>query len=195
MNNNNTATWTLQVDHVERWAFFENLFSKEECEKIISICSQYGLTEAKLISGETLSDYRNSKVVFVQPNPDTDWIYRKLTDCILYMNDKHFKFDLFSFGESLQFTQYNAPSGKYDYHIDKVFNAPIRKLSIVLQLTDENAYEGGDFETLDGKDPQKLPRQQGTLLLFPSYTLHRVTEVTKGTRHSLVGWINGKPFK
>ena len=195
MNKHKTATWTLQVDHVERWAFFQNLFSKEECERIISICSEYGLEEAKVISGETLPDYRNRKVVFVQPNPDTDWIYRKLTDCIVHINDKHFKFDLFSFGESLQFTQYNAPSGKYDYHIDKVFNAPIRKLSIVLQLTDENDYEGGDFEVLDGKDPQKLPRQQGTLLLFPSYTLHRVTEVTKGTRHSLVGWINGKPFK
>jgi PKHD-type hydroxylase len=30
--------------------------------------------------------------------------------------------------------------------------------------------------------------------LFPSYTLHRVTPVTEGTRYSMVGWITGKPF-
>jgi PKHD-type hydroxylase len=147
------------------------------------------------INNGTSPDYRNSKIVFIQPVAEIAWVYRKLTDVVLSSNNAHFKFDLFSFGESLQFTQYDAPSGKYNYHVDKVVNGPIRKLSMVLQLSDEQSYEGGEFEILDSDIPEQLPRKQGTVLLFPSYTMHRVTEVTKGTRHSLVGWINGPMFK
>jgi PKHD-type hydroxylase len=62
-------------------------------------------------------------------------------------------------------------------------------------LTDPNEYEGGDFEILDEVPGEKLKRTRGTLLAFPSYTLHAVTPVTKGTRNSLVSWISGKPFR
>jgi PKHD-type hydroxylase len=33
------------------------------------------------------------------------------------------------------------------------------------------------------------------MTLFPSFVLHRVTPVTKGTRYSLVAWVSGPPFK
>ena len=32
-------------------------------------------------------------------------------------------------------------------------------------------------------------------IAFPSYVLHEVQPVTKGTRYSLVAWAAGKPFK
>ena len=38
-------------------------------------------------------------------------------------------------------------------------------------------------------------RPQGSMIVFPSYTYHCVTPVTKGTRYSLVLWANGEPFK
>ena len=40
-----------------------------------------------------------------------------------------------------------------------------------------------------------MPRELGTAVLFPSFIQHRVTEITRGTRYSLVGWVNGKPFR
>jgi PKHD-type hydroxylase len=40
-----------------------------------------------------------------------------------------------------------------------------------------------------------MDKAQGTLILFPSYTLHEVMPVTKGERNSLVSWVTGKPFK
>jgi PKHD-type hydroxylase len=33
------------------------------------------------------------------------------------------------------------------------------------------------------------------MFAFPSYVLHRVKPVTKGTRNSLVAWISGPEFK
>ena len=39
------------------------------------------------------------------------------------------------------------------------------------------------------------PKNFNSVLLFPSYLLHRVKPVTKGTRRSLVLWISGPKFK
>lgn len=193
-----SATWLLETDQLHSWAFYEELFSKEECEKIISICKNGVLTPGTVQGSEDFVEdksIRESKIRFIPPNEEMVWVYQRLTDAVVYLNSQFFKFDLFSFGECLQFTEYNAPSGKYHSHIDRYYNGPIRKLSIVLQLTDENDYEGGDFQLFESDKPQTLSRKQGSLLAFPSYTVHRVTEVTKGTRNSLVGWINGKPFR
>ena len=43
--------------------------------------------------------------------------------------------------------------------------------------------------------PNVAMKEQGTLTAFPSYVLHEVTPLTKGTRYSLVAWIGGKDFK
>ena len=39
------------------------------------------------------------------------------------------------------------------------------------------------------------PRDRGTVVIFPSFVLHRVTRVTKGRRRSIVGWISGMPYR
>ena len=71
-----------------------------------------------------------------------------------------------------------------------------RSLSIVVQLSDPNDYDGCDLELLNmgEKRPTKMMRDRGTLIAFPSYTLHRVTPATRGVRNSLVAWVTGKPF-
>jgi len=38
-------------------------------------------------------------------------------------------------------------------------------------------------------------KEQGSVVIFPSFTFHRVTPVTKGTRYSLVSWSVGNPWK
>jgi PKHD-type hydroxylase len=45
------------------------------------------------------------------------------------------------------------------------------------------------------REPYKLDRGRGTFLVFPSFMLHRVTPVTRGTRWSLVAWFGGKRWQ
>ena len=52
-------------------------------------------------------------------------------------------------------------------------------------LSKREDYEGGDFE-LPGEDITPEMQEQGNLLVFPSYLVHRVTAVTAGRRDSLV---------
>lgn len=78
----------------------------------------------------------------------------------------------------------------------------IRKLSMTLNLTDPKEYEGGDLMFDMGEhspDDRHFKsnniKERGSLTIFPSFMYHQVTPVTKGTRHSLVCWILGEPFK
>ena len=85
----------------------------------------------------------------------------------------------------------------YEWHYDVNWEGTTlydRKLSLVIQLSDEEDYEGGNFEFKDLEQPVGF-RSQGSILVFPSYITHRVTEVTKGQRNSLVCWMEGPRWR
>jgi PKHD-type hydroxylase len=189
------SSWNFELDQVNFFAFWNNAFSKEECQKIINIAKDKGLTKGKT-KGVT-KDVRDSKVSWLYPLDNMDWVFRRVTDITLNLNERFFKFDLFGLNEGFQFTNYEAPSGKYGKHVDRSMNIPVRKLSISIQLTDPEEYEGGELKLYDGddKDAIVMDKTQGTLIIFPSYVLHEVMPVTKGTRNSLVTWVTGKQFK
>lgn len=70
-----------------------------------------------------------------------------------------------------------------------------RKLCFILQLSDPKTYEGGDIVLHNVPRNEDGYRAQGTLIVFPAYWLHKVSNVTKGTRHSIMGWVHGNSFK
>ena len=191
----NNSSWNFELDNTNLYAFWNNAFSKEECQSIINIAKDKGLIEGKT-KGYT-KDVRESQVSWLYPIDDMDWVFRRVTDITLNLNERFFKFDLFGLNEGFQFTNYEAPSGKYGKHVDRGMNMPVRKLSISIQLTDPEEYEGGELKLYDGddKEAQVMDKTQGTLIIFPSYVLHEVMPITKGTRNSLVTWITGKQFK
>ena len=78
----------------------------------------------------------------------------------------------------------------------------VRKLSMTVNLTDPKNYAGGnlkfDLGAHAGKKRFKVCeeiRPQGSVIIFPSFTYHCVTPVTRGTRYSLVLWSLGKPWQ
>jgi PKHD-type hydroxylase len=92
-------------------------------------------------------------------------------------------------------TAYGA-EGRYDWHIDVgPESLSIRKLSFVVQLTAPEDYDGGDLELMAGLPAQFGVRDQGTMVCFPSYVLHRVRPVERGLRRTLVGWVSGPPYR
>ena len=129
------------------------------------------------------------------PGDDLDWAYRKITDIVLDLNSKYFKLDVSGFNEGLQFTNYSAPSDKYGKHVDRSQGFIIRKLSLSIQLTDPTEYEGGELWLYEDDKGALMKKDQGTLILFPSFVLHEVKPVTKGERNSLVAWATGKQLK
>jgi PKHD-type hydroxylase len=186
------SSWNFELDKINLYAFWNNAFSKEECQTIINIAKDKGLVKGKT---KEESDVRDSKISWLYPIDKIDWVFRRVTDITLNLNERFFKFDLFGINEGFQFTNYEAPSGKYGKHVDRSMNILVRKLSISIQLTNPEEYEGGELYLYDDDKGTLMDKTQGTLILFPSYVLHEVMPVTKGERNSLVTWVTGKQFK
>lgn len=190
-------SFSLKSDKVENYAYWNQAFTPEECRTIIDIAKSQKLETAKVdLELSERVEIRDSNIVFLDTK-DMPWVFERLGFIVNDLNSQYFNFDLWGFAEGLQFTEYNAPGGKYDSHIDKMYNGLIRKLTVVVQLTDPSEYDDGELHLLyrGERSPEIMSKEQGDLFAFPSYTLHKVTPVTRGTRHSLVGWITGKPFK
>lgn len=180
------------------YAGVKNFLSNEECKKIIEIGKNKNLEQAKISNKKEILNVnvRDSNICWLDQTDNLNWLFTKIGQACLEINKSRFRFDLNGISEPLQFTNYKAPSGKYDKHVDEGPGlVSVRKLSISIQLTDPNEYEGGELILYNSETPNVMDKEQGTLIVFPSYVLHEVKPVTKGERNSLVCWVTGKPFR
>jgi PKHD-type hydroxylase len=179
------------------WYWFSNGFSKEDINLVHETSSTFPYTDA-ITFGNAQPDeaVRKSRIKWLSNSPKTEWLYDKLMDLAVIANKELWNFDLVSMVDSIQYTEYHEGGGHYGYHLDiGAGSASLRKVSIVVQLSDPADYDGGQFEVLRGMNPEPLPNTQGAVLLFPSYVMHRVTPVTRGTRRSLVIWVGGSHYR
>ena len=111
---------------------------------------------------------------------------------------KEFKYDVWDFNylTTVNFNTY-SPGGQYDWHGD-VSGENLKfdfKMTFIINLSDEK-FEGGEF-SLNGGDPQVIEdlNKPGSMILFPSYTLHKVNPIITGCRKTLTIFIEGPPFR
>ncbi len=184
------------------WTIHPELLSWETCNEIISHAQKIKPVQAVIgANKEVNEDIRSSTLRWVDfHNDDFKDVFRTIERVFVEDNAVNFGVDL-KYLPSLQFTTYHeAKNGHYDWHVDVFWesnNLYDRKLSMVIQLTDPNEYEGGNLEFSDiyfYPDAEQL-RKRGTVIVFPSFVKHRVTPVTKGVRHSMVAWMQGPPWR
>ena len=201
--------------------YFQSAIPERICNDIVrygkqmqdqmAVTGGYGNKPLNENQVKDLKNKRNSDIVWMNDR----WIYNEIQPYINKANESagwNFQWD---WSESCQFTKYTKGQF-YDWHADswdkpyirENVNDPshgkIRKLSVTVTLSDPKEYNGGELEfDLRNLDPDKkrnvvkckeiLPK--GSLVVFPGFIWHRVCPVTKGSRHSLVIWNLGWPFK
>src|SRR5688572_6179456 len=154
------------------------------------------ISEAKLGAGNTNAQIRRSQVVMLGNERKYDWLYERIWAAAQECNRLFFCVDIRGVEANLQLGRYDSSDrGFYDWHTDFAGIRPLRKLSISIQLSRAEDYDGGDLELMYGSQPQKLDKARGAFIAFPSFLLHRVTPVTRGTRWSLVAWIVGTRWR
>ena len=206
---------------IDFYYYFKGKIPESMCKAIISEGVNKNLAKGSVYAGDnkkTIKDKDNetdldekvrvSKICFMSHK----WIYDLLHPLIHEANKKtKWNFE-FSCTEPMQFTQYGL-NEFYNWHQDSTpypfenthpnFNGKIRKISSIINLSKPGDYEGGnlefDFRNLREKGSNikvcEEIKEQGSVVIFPSFTFHRVTPVTKGTRYSLVSWSVGIPWK
>jgi PKHD-type hydroxylase len=202
--------------------FFKNAISHKICDDIINLAKTkkeakglIGIREQKesekLLKDKKykkqLKQKRNSNIVWL----DEMWIYDIINQLIHAANkNAGWNFEI-NWNEPCQFTIYKKGQF-YGWHEDGYvdpYNVPndlnshgkIRKLSLVMSLSEPSDYKGGNlmFKIL-GEDKNTILKcdeikSRGSVVVFPSFIKHKVTPVTSGTRYSLVNWSIGYPFK
>jgi predicted 2-oxoglutarate/Fe(II)-dependent dioxygenase YbiX len=111
-------------------------------------------------------------------------------------NNKIWNYNLTDSFQCELLTYKETVGGKYSGHVDTLRMGPglVRKLTVLAFLNDD--YEGGKFFVMqDEIHKQYIETLPGSVLVFPTFLMHGVEEVTKGTRKSIVSWISGPDFK
>lgn len=140
--------------------------------------------------------YRHCELAF--PNErDNSEIYKIISGIFKQINEKNFKYDLFGTVE-IQIIKYKV-GGNYNWHCDYGLSQNPngdRKLSLSLQLSDENEYEGCDLILCDySRIYRIMSRKIGHGMVFDSRSPHKVTNLTKGVRYCLVAWAHGPQLR
>jgi PKHD-type hydroxylase len=187
----------------QQYYWFKEALTKEEVNLVIESVFKLPAEEATTLGPNNA--LRSSVVKWIPQNKDWDWLYQRLMKLAIEANGI-WDFDLKSAFEQIQYTEYHASdAGHYDWHQDIGFGALAsrRKISITIQLSESKDYKGGDLlialggSTKDGefKNNHVCPRGLGKGVLFPSYMMHKVSPITKGTRKSLVLWVGGEHYR
>jgi PKHD-type hydroxylase len=182
------------------WRWYESFLTPEECDQLIAEHSHIEPHQGSIVTGpdqevdsEIAPDVRNVSIKTV--SLDTcPWIYAKLNDLVWDAN-LYYNYDLTGFMEQMQLLHYgeDIDGGHYHLHQDHGAGAlSTRKLTVIVQLTDPSEYEGCELEVVCCGIG---PKNKGDVVVFPSYTPHSVSPLTKGNRNSLVVWVNGPPYR
>ncbi len=122
------------------------------------------------------------------------WIYNYLAAVVEQVNREHYRFDVTDM-QQLQILRYR-PLQKFDWHFDTYTSeAPVRKLTAVVNLSDPSEYLGGGLQVKADMEGANFIREQGAGCLFPSHIEHRARAPIWGTRWALVAWITGPAWR
>jgi len=186
----------------QNYYYYNTGFSPEELDKVYRDVADLAFFKAStgMEDAPAEKEIRSSSIKWIPKTERWQWLYEKLFAMAVEANNSLWHFDLFTALDCIQYTEYYATEGgHYNWHQD-IGPGPMskRKVSITVQLSDTDEYEGGDLELFKGGNPDnadKAPRGKGVVFIFPSYMMHRVTPVTKGTRRSFVLWVGGTHYR
>lgn len=173
-----------------------NAFTMEECDSMVAFFSQLNADEASMTDGKELDhQMRKSVVRWIPSHPKTENVYHRLATIVQNANAQLWNMRIDGFASDIQYAEYGGEGSHYAWHMDYgPGSMRTRKLSVSVQLSEPSAYEGGDLELATVQVPTREFRLRGTAIVFPSFLLHRVTPITRGTRVSLVAWADGPEY-
>ena len=182
----------------EYW-FFEQEIDEKTCNEIIKLANDWQPAEVIANLNQKGITSKNQRITDIAWC-DEQWVYELVWHYLHTANKNsnwNFKIDSC---ETMQIGKYSK-DGHFKFHKDgngftrfdngnPHTHGKTRKLSMSIILNDD--FEGGEFDFFDS---DTISTKRGTVIVFPSYIMHRVKPVTKGTRYSLVTWFCGEPFK
>ncbi|MEM9947323.1 MAG: Fe2+-dependent dioxygenase [Cyanobacteria bacterium P01_D01_bin.36] len=158
------------------------------CDRLQSIALVDGLVDGKATAGW------HAKAVKQNQQLDAESA-KPLGQEVRQVLLKHPLFQAAALPRQIQMVRFNRYSDgmAYGRHTDNaLMNGMRTDLSFTLFLSEPESYDGGELvvEGVDNEQAYKL--SAGSVLVYPSTSLHRVEPVTRGVRWAAIGWLQSK---
>jgi PKHD-type hydroxylase len=178
---------------------YKDFLTPSECQHLIDYGEALGLEPSKILNDSehdeyVVSEVRKAKMTSFHITEELKPIFDRIQQLTEICNEQ-FNFHLTGMFEALQFVRYEEGDG-YGWHKDVgPGQLSMRKIAVVIHLSTPGDFEGGNLQTMKEGVPANCEWARGSATIMPAYETHRVTEITKGTRYSLMCWVSGHPFK
>jgi len=176
-----------------------DIFSTVDINNLLETLDDKDLLASTVeIDNTGYSEHRSSDIMFL-PRQQYGGVYNSCLDIFHTANIEYFGYNI-DRAPTCQYSVYSADKGGiYNWHKDsyKLGGEEDRKLTLVIQLSSPEEYEGGNLMLKDvtWSDEELISlKRKGTVIIFPSELEHKVSLVTKGTRRTLVSWALGPPL-
>jgi len=135
---------------------------------------------------------RYSRVSWIEDHILSSFLASKMKQC----NKEIFGLNLSSFSENIEYQEFNETyKNTSEWFMDVQGHNSQRKLSGLIILSDPSDYEGGELHMITSKGTIVIhDNAKGTMIIFPSYILYRISEIKKGTLKVLMMWAEGPKF-
>lgn len=171
------------------------LFSPQQAAEVARFAEQNTYANAHDVPARDIVKTADTKIIqWRQIKQYLEWSMH----WVHFFNTRDIGLDIFDMRD-LDFINYNVYSsdrqGEYQWHIDGKPGPSDIKITAVINVSTE-PFEGGDLELFtNGPVVCQEIRQPGTLVIFPSIIMHRVTPVTRGVRRTISYWVMGPNFR
>jgi len=174
-------------------------FTNAECDGIINSTKSLYPNSASVggtpEKSKIARSIRSADIFNIENTESNRWIFEKVANAVSIINTIHFNYDIVGITHSIQLVEYSSDAdikGHYDWHIDSGPGpSSHRKISFTAQLTDPSKYDGCELIINNHAQEAVATKERGSMHLFPSYMVHKVSPITRGVRHALVIWIHG----
>lgn len=160
----------------------KKLFTQVECEYFKSLANHTSFERSEVVvrnKTSAISNYRTSSQVKIEITPS-------LSDIILE-KVKHFEiktlpdyFIILKYDKTQEYKRHNDTG---PYHLD-------RYKTLIIQLSNENDYDGGELCVFYNDEITTISKEIGNVVLFDSSLDHCANKIKEGIRYSMVFWLS-----
>ncbi|MGK7906638.1 MAG: Fe2+-dependent dioxygenase [Synechococcus sp.] len=167
------------------------VLSADELQQVNQLAAKQEFVDGKLTAGWHARKVKNNQ----QLRGGSD-AHTKLTAIVKQALQRNELFQMAARPKTIRsplFSRYDEGMS-YGAHVDNAVMAtqsqPMRTdLSFTLFLTPPECYDGGELIVESTQGEQHFKLEAGSMVLYPSSTLHRVETVTSGSRFVAVSWV------
>jgi PKHD-type hydroxylase len=160
----------------------QGLFNPTQCETL--------LEKTRFYRSDSESFGRRVDISYLRPE-QFGWAFAKIASVASRKN--LWGLALSAISEPMRIQRYRRKDYS-DPHSDYDYSTPdYSKLTVIVPLVDRRDWNGGVLEI--GNSFLAPRMRKGDAVIFPSFSVHRVTPVTSGVRIVLSAWISGPPLR